>query len=139
MPSRLAEIGELRGVTVALGAFLALVAVGAVGHTLVTSVRRRGPDVAVLRAVGMTRWQARGVVATQASVLALVGLVFGVPLGVALGRVLWGVVADLTPLAYRPPGRAVDIVLVAPATLLVANALAAWPPVGRHGCASATC
>jgi hypothetical protein len=127
VPSRLAEIGELRGLTVVLGAFLALVAVGAVGHMLVTSVRRRRRDVAVLRALGLTRRQARGVVATQASVLALVGLVFGVPLGVALGRVLWGVVADLTPLEYRPPVAMLTLALVAPATLLLANALAAWP------------
>ncbi|MHA6782548.1 FtsX-like permease family protein [Pseudonocardia saturnea] len=127
VPSRLAEIGELRGLTVVLGAFLALVAVGAVGHMLVASVRRRRRDVAVLRALGLTRRQARGVVATQASVLALVGLVFGVPLGVALGRVLWGVVADLTPLEYRPPVALLTLALVAPVTLLLANALAAWP------------
>ena len=30
----------------------------------------------------MTQWQARAVVATQASVLAVIGLVFGVPLAV---------------------------------------------------------
>lgn len=127
VPSRLAEIGELRGLSVVLGGFLALVAVGAVGHTLVTSVRRRHRDLAVLRTLGMTRRHARGVVATQATVLALVGLVFGVPLGIALGRLLWGVVADLTPLAYHPPATLVTLALVVPVTLLLANVLAAWP------------
>ena len=70
-----------------LGSFLALVGVGAVGHTLVTSVRRRRREVAVLRALGMTGRQARGVIATRASVLALVGLLLGArPVGGAAAR-----------------------------------------------------
>jgi ABC-type antimicrobial peptide transport system permease subunit len=75
----------------------------------------------------MTRWQSRGVVVTQASVLALVGLVFGVPLGVALGRTVWRVVANYTPLFYVPPVASWALLLVGPLTLLVANLLAAWP------------
>jgi len=90
-------------------------------------VRRRRVDVAVLRALGMTRWQSRGIVVTQASVLALVGLLFGVPLGVALGRTLWRVVADYTPLQYVPPVAVLALLLVVPCALLVANLLAAWP------------
>jgi hypothetical protein len=45
----------------------------------------------------------RIVVVTQASVLAVIGLVFGVPAGIALGRLIWRVVADRTPVAYQPP------------------------------------
>ena len=61
--------------------------------------------MAVLRALGMTRRQSRGVVVTQASLLAVVGLLLGVPLGLALGRTLWRVVADHTPLDHVPPAR----------------------------------
>jgi ABC-type lipoprotein release transport system permease subunit len=61
----------------ALGAFLVLLALGTVGHALATAVRRRH-DVAVLRALGMTRRQSQGVVVTQASVLAVAGLLFGI-------------------------------------------------------------
>jgi FtsX-like permease family protein len=129
-PDPLTELTELRQVRVlpiVLGLFLALLAVGAVGHALATAVRRRSHDLAVLRAVGMTQWQSRGVVVTQASVLALVGLAFGVPLGLAIGRTVWRAVADYTPVQYVPPLAVTAVLLVVPAALLIANALAAWP------------
>jgi ABC-type antimicrobial peptide transport system permease subunit len=75
----------------------------------------------------MTRQQARLVVTTQASLLAVIGLVFGVPLGIALGRVIWRAVAGFTPLAYHPPFALLALLLVGPVALLAANALAAWP------------
>lgn len=126
-PFAAVELRQVRPLPMALGAFLVLLAVGAVGHALATAVRRRRHDLAVLRALGMTRRQTRGVVVTQASVLALIGLVFGVPLGVALGRTLWRVVAEYTPLYYVPPVAIWALLLVAPLALLVANLLAAWP------------
>jgi hypothetical protein len=68
---------------------------------------------------------------THASVLALVGLAFGVPLGVAARRVLWRVVAEHTPLESAPiPVTA--LLLVGPLTLLAANLLAAWPGPARR-------
>jgi ABC-type antimicrobial peptide transport system permease subunit len=75
----------------------------------------------------MTRWQSRCVVVTQASVLAVLGLLVGVPLGVALGRTTWRTVADYTPLEYVPPVALLALLLVGPLALLVANLLAAWP------------
>jgi hypothetical protein len=50
-----------------------------------------------------------------------------VPLGVALGRSLWRLVADYTPLEYAPPLAVLALLLVGPGALLVANLLAAWP------------
>jgi hypothetical protein len=126
-PFGAAEVRQVQALPLALGAFLMLLAVGAVGHALATAVRRRRHDLAVLRALGMTRRQSRAVVVTQASVLALVGLAFGVPLGVALGRTVWRVVADYTPLYYVPPVASWALLLVGPLALLVANLLAAWP------------
>ena len=126
-PQELQEIGDVAVLPIALGGFLALLAAGAVGHALATAVRRRSHELAVLRALGMTRRQARLVVVTQATVLVLIGLAFGVPLGLAVGRILWRVVADSTPLAYHPPLALLALVLIAPAGLLVANLLAAWP------------
>ncbi|MGH3804251.1 MAG: FtsX-like permease family protein [Pseudonocardiaceae bacterium] len=87
-----------------LGVFLALLAVGAVGHAL-----------------GMTRRQCRGVVFTQASVLAAVGLLFGVPLGIALGRTVWRLIAENTPLLCQASAVAFALLLV------LANLLAALP------------
>ena len=126
-PAPITELRQVRMLPAALGVFLALLALGAVGHALATAVRRRRHDVAVLRALGMTRWQSRGVVVTQATVLTVVGLAFGIPLGVALGRAVWRVVADYTPLYYVPPLAVWALLLVGPLALLVANLLAAWP------------
>jgi MacB-like periplasmic core domain/FtsX-like permease family len=120
-------IKDLELLPVALSAFLALLAVSAVGHALATAVRRRRHDLAVLRALGITRRQARLVVTTQASLLALIGIVFGVPLGIALGRAVWRTVAGFTPLAYHPPLALLALLLIGPVALLAANALAAWP------------
>ena len=121
------QIKDVAVLPLALSAFLAVLAVGAVGHALSIAVRRRGHELAVLRALGLTRWQSRLVVVTQATLLALVGILFGVPLGLALGRVLWHAAADMTPLAYHPPLAALALLLVVPLALLAANLLAAWP------------
>jgi hypothetical protein len=120
-------IKDLELLPLALGAFLALLALGAVGHALSIAVHRRRHELAVLRALGMTRVQTRMAVATQASVLAVIGLAFGVPLGVALGRVIWRVVTGFTPLAYHPPLAVLALLLIGPIALLAANTLAAWP------------
>jgi ABC-type lipoprotein release transport system permease subunit len=126
-PVELAELQQIRILPAFLAAFLAVLALGAVGHALATAVRRRRHDVAVLRSLGMTRAQSRWVVATQATVLAVVGLLVGVPLGVALGRTVWRYVADTTPLHYIPPVAALAVLLAAPVALLAVNLLAAWP------------
>jgi MacB-like periplasmic core domain/FtsX-like permease family len=102
-PEELQEVKDVAVLLLVLSGFLALLALGAVGHALAIAVRRRRSELAVLRTLGMTRRQSRLVVTTPATVLALIGLVFGVPLGIALGRTLWRVVADGTPLAYHPP------------------------------------
>src|SRR6185437_534557 len=118
---------DLRVLPTALGGFLALLAFGAVGYALSTAVRRRGRELAVLRTLGVTRRQARLVIVTQATLLAVVGLAAGIPLGLAVGRAVWRVVADFTPFAYQPPASPWALALIAPAALVAANLLALWP------------
>ncbi len=88
-------------------------------------MRRRSRELALLRALGLTRLQARMVV-TDGSVLAVISLA-GIPLGVVIGRSLWRVVAEFTPLAYHPPLALLALLLVGPVTVLAANLLAVWP------------
>jgi hypothetical protein len=123
----LTTLEDLRVLPTALGGFLALLAIGAVGYALSTAVRRRGRELAVLRTLGLTGRQARLVIVTQATLLAVVGLAAGIPLGLAVGRAVWRVVADLTPLAYQPPFSPWALALIAPAAVLSANLLALWP------------
>jgi ABC-type lipoprotein release transport system permease subunit len=120
-------IRDLQVLPLALGAFLALLAIGAVGHALSVAVRRRRHELAVLRALGMTRRQTRLAVAAQGTVLGLAGLAFGIPLGLLLGRSIWRVVAGFAPMAYHPPVAVWTLLLIGPAALLLVNVLAAWP------------
>jgi len=120
-------VKDVAALPLALGAFLAVLAIGAVGHALSIAVRRRSHELAVLRALGLTRRQSRLVIITQASLLAAIGIIFGIPLGLALGRILWHAAADMTPLAYQPPLAALALALIVPLALLTAILLALWP------------
>jgi len=126
-PLPTAELEDVSVLPLALGAFLALLALGAVGHALTIAVRRRRHELAVLRTLGLTSRQSRLVVVTQATLLAVIGLALGIPLGLAVGRAVWRVVANFTPLAYRPPLAVGALVLIVPVTVLAVNLLALWP------------
>jgi hypothetical protein len=130
LPRRMLELRDVRGLPMALGAFVAVLACGATAHALTTTLRRRRADLAVLRAVGLTPRQSRAVVSTHATVLAVVGILIGIPLGVAAGRLVWLAVAQSTPLEFAPPMVVPALASLAVAVLLVFNAVAA--PAGRQ-------
>jgi len=124
------ELTNLQGVAVLpvlLGGFLALLAVGAIAHALTTSVQRRRVDYAVLRSLGMTRRGTRAVLHSEGTIIAAVGLLVGIPLGVVVGRTAWSEVATSVPLEVVRPLAVVLTVLVIPVGLLVVNLLAWWP------------
>jgi hypothetical protein len=127
VPGQVAELHEIRAMPIFLAIFVVVLALGAIGHALATAVRRRSHDLAVLRAVGMSRGQSRLVVATQATILGAVGLLAGIPLGVALGRTVWRYVADRTPLLYLAPSELLVLVVLIPTVLFAANLLAVTP------------
>lgn len=95
-PSEVTQVRAVRSLLVALVALLATL--GAVGllHFLATSIRRRAGDLAVLQALGFVRRDIRRSVVWQAVAATGAGLVFGVPIGVVLGRVAW--LAAMAPL-----------------------------------------
>jgi hypothetical protein len=126
-PPIIQAVKDVAVLPLALSVFLAVLAVGAVGHVLSIAVRRRRHELAVLRALGLTRWQSRLVIGTQATMLAIIGLAFGIPLGIALGRILWHAAANTMPLAYNTPWALLALLLIAPVALVAANLLATWP------------
>lgn len=69
-------------------AFFALPTLLALLNTLAISVLARTREIGMLRAVGTTRGQVRGMVVAEALLLAAVGVAFGIAGGVALGYAL---------------------------------------------------
>lgn len=110
-----------------LAAGLAAGAVVALGIMLAASVRRRRRDLAVLKTLGFTRRQLAVTVAWQASVAAIVGIVVGVPTGIALGRWLWDLFARDIYAVPHPTVPVLEVVLVAVVTIVLANLVAAIP------------
>jgi MacB-like periplasmic core domain/FtsX-like permease family len=110
-----------------LGAALATSAVIALGVTLLTTVRRRRRDLALLKTLGFTPRQLAAVVAWQASVAVAVGVIVGVPLGIVAGRELWNRFAHALHVVPQPTVPTVTIALVAIGALILANLVAAIP------------
>jgi ABC-type lipoprotein release transport system permease subunit len=66
-------------------------------------------------------------VASQASVAAIVGTLVGVPVGIATGRWLWILFAHSISAVLQPTVPALPIILVAVGGLILANLVAAIP------------
>jgi hypothetical protein len=126
-PADQQNLRNVRALPQLFAVFSLVLAVGALAHVSSSVLRRRRGELAVLRSLGFTPRQARACLAWQATTLAAVGLVIGVPLGVALGRVTWRLVAEATPMVYVEPLALLALVVVVPAALLIANLLAAVP------------
>ncbi len=127
LPTAVVDLGNLESLPLFLALFFWLLAAATVAHALVTTVRRRRFDLAVLRSIGFTRRQSRRAIAWQATLLAAVGLLVGIPLGIAVGRVVWRAIADEFPLVYVPPTEVLAVLVVVPVVLLLVQALAAGP------------
>jgi hypothetical protein len=127
LPDAVDSLGQLRSLPFALAIFFGLLAIATVAHALVTTVRRRRVDLAVLRSLGFTKRDSRVAIAWQATLIAIVGLVIGVPLGIFTGRILWRQLAESFPVVYVPPLALVTVLLVVPVAIAVANLVAAGP------------
>jgi hypothetical protein len=121
-PAQILNYESLGTTPMLLGAALAGGAAVALALTLVTSVRRRRRDLAILKTLGFTRGRLASAVAIQALVSALIGCAVGIPLGIALGRALWNLFAtqiNAVPLPTVPAGTVVVIGALALALAVV--------------------
>ena len=128
--TEITQLEQLSGLPWVLAAMLLAVALLAATHALVLTVRRRGLDLAVLRTLGFTPGQSRRTVAWQATTLAGVGALIGVPVGMIVGRLVWIRVADSYGIATDPAWPWFVVAIALPATVLLANGIA-WVP-GRR-------
>jgi ABC-type antimicrobial peptide transport system permease subunit len=92
-------------------------------------VARRRPENALLMALGFVRRQTATVVFYQASAVAAIGVIAGVPLGVAAGQAVWRVFALNLGMVAVPVVPAWELVALAAGVLVAANALAVIPAV----------
>ena len=125
-PTDVGNYERIRATPLWLAAALALLAGAAVAHALVTTIRTRRRELAILRCEGFTRRQVIGSVAVHASTIALVSAVVGIPLGIALGRVAWTALADSIG-AVAAPVVPMALLLLVPGVLVIANLVAILP------------
>jgi Adenylate and Guanylate cyclase catalytic domain/FtsX-like permease family len=118
---------QMGGQPLALAVGLAAAALLSLALTILSLVRRRRRELALLKTLGMTRGQVRAVIAWQTTVTLLIAVAVGGPLGIAAGRLAWHAFArslGVVPVVEVP----VPVLVFGLAGLvLVGNLLAALP------------
>jgi hypothetical protein len=127
VPPELTNLEDLSQLPIALGVFLAVLGFAALSYVLVITGRSRRAEFAVYKALGLDERTSRRIVHFQASIIAIVGLAIGVPLGVIAGRWGWSAVTTRVPLVDIPPLSALVVVLAIPIVLIASNVIAVYP------------
>lgn len=126
-PADLVNFGRVKNLPLILAGMLALLASATLAHALITAIRRRRRDLAILKTFGFLRPQVKASVAWQATTLAGAAVLIGVPLGIVAGRALWTVLANDIGVVPRPRlGLAANLLLI-PLAIVLANLIALWP------------
>jgi hypothetical protein len=123
----LAGLVHVKELPVLLALLLALAGAATLSHTLVTSIRRRRRDLAILKTLGFVRRQVSAAVAWQSTTVAVLALLLGIPVGIAAGRLVWTVFADSLGVVPEPVVALGGTLLLVPAVLIVSNLIAALP------------
>jgi putative ABC transport system permease protein len=127
-PNGVAGYARIDATPQVLAAVLALLGLAVLGQLMVASGRRRRRDVAILKTLGLARRQVSSITAWQASTLAGLALLAGLPLGVAAGHWAWALFASglgISTSAITPVP--LLLLLTVPAVIVAANAVAYWP------------
>ncbi len=122
------QINQLLGLITALLALSVLVALFGIVNTLGLSVLERTRELGLLRAVGATRPQIRSMVRWESVLVALLGAVFGLTIGILFAWLVVTALAEQQPLTLSIPPLQLLVGLVAAA---VAGVVAAILPARR--------
>jgi ABC-type antimicrobial peptide transport system permease subunit len=123
----LSNLKRIQSLPLLLAGLLALAGAATLMHTLVSSIRRRRRDLAILKTLGFLRGQVSAAVAWQATTLVILALLIGLPLGVAAGRWGWNLFANQLGVVPEPQVTILPLLLAIPATVLLANLIALIP------------
>lgn len=127
VPEEVDHLRQIDWLPSALGGLLGALALLAVGHALVTGVRRRRRELALFKIVGFDRRQVRATVAWQATTLGAVGLLIGIPIGILIGRFVWRLVADGLGVSTHATFPALALILTIPCAVALVNLIAFLP------------
>jgi hypothetical protein len=126
-PEDVLNLHSVQDLPLLLAGLVGLLGMATIGHTLVTSVRRRRRDLAMLKTIGFLRRQVGATVTWQASSFVAAALVIGLPIGIAAGRWIWHVAASGISSSSPAVVPYLGLLLVVPGAALVANLIAAGP------------
>jgi predicted lysophospholipase L1 biosynthesis ABC-type transport system permease subunit len=126
-PKTVSDFQGIRKLPLVASAFLAAIAAAALAHTLVTAIRRRRRHLAVLKTLGFDRRQLLATVGWQALTFAAIGLLVGLPLGVAAGRWAWYLFAEQIDVVPEPVTPVAPVLLLVPVVVFLTMAVAALP------------
>jgi len=129
-PQGLVGFGDLNALPLVVAGVLAAGAVATLAHAVATAVRRRRRELAILRTLGFVGRQMALTVAWQATTIAAVAAVVGIPLGAAAGRWAWTLFAEQQGMVVEPVTPLPALLLLLPGALLLGNLVAAIP--GRY-------
>ena len=127
LPTSVQALDRVTSAPFVLAAVLVILALVAIGHGLVTSVRSRRHDLAVLRALGGSRHQLRATVHWQATSLALLALAIAVPIGLIVGGRIFSLLADNVGVVPVPDRSALLVIGLVALVLVLANVAAILP------------
>ena len=127
LPSVIANVERVRRVPTALAALLGVLVVLALLHALYMSIRSRRVDVAILKGLGANRRWISRVVHSQATLLAVVPVVIGLPLGLLAGTRVFRSFVDRIGAVPDPTIPTVAIVAIALGLVILANLAAVLP------------
>ena len=126
-PSDLVNFGQVQNLPLLLAGLVGLLAAATLAHTLVTSIRRRRRDLAILKMLGFVPRQVRGAVAWQATTFVSAALLIGLPVGIAVGRVVWSAFATNLGTRAEPVTPSLRLLLTVPGAIVLANLIAVAP------------
>ena len=121
------QVNQLLGLVFGLLALSVIVALLGIVNTLALAVHERTRELGLLRAVGMSKWQVRRMIAAESVITALIGAILGLVLGIVFAVIV------SRPLAADGFVLTFPIVTLVILTILaaIAGVLAAIPPARR--------
>ena len=122
-----AEFNDFLAMLYVLLALSVIISLFGMVNTLVLSVFERTRELGMLRAVGMTRRQARRMIRHESVITALIGAALGLPLGIFLAMLVTRALGEFDIRFQIPTGQLVFLVVLA----VIVGLLAAITPARR--------